>query len=290
MSRLIQHRKNDDFAAEMVENFAKRREHFEMYPWHKKALQLLNEQVDDYELLWIFHLDGNNNGKQELLKYFIEAHKFQYFSGDTTRGLVAKLDNKENNGYCFELLNKDQKKHSGFFTFIQGIKDQHVRNPYARSPESLWKYPISSKVVVVSDYMPNLEIYSLPRWVFFHTKLGRVNLNCELQGRRYKCSISSSIQSSNNGYSEIPCRTTDAELYKQYLDIYSDKLENLLFNELAFPKIVGQHRGIVLKMINNFKYLELKAYIEKKGLLEDSIAINTDFIRGQVASPSGMKT
>ncbi|KZR96030.1 Uncharacterized protein APZ42_009864, partial [Daphnia magna] len=113
------------------------------------------------------------------------------------------------------------------------------------------KVTLNNTVIVFANQLPNLDRLSLDRWVFFHTKLGPVGVNCIGHADDYyACTIDKENEiSSIKTCHQNPLPKKDSDAYQEYLDNYNvpRNLRLTAVNRLAFPNATS-HSGMILRL------------------------------------------
>ncbi len=71
--------------------------------------------------------------------------------------------------FIFDFARSDNSKINDFFLLIEDLKGRFLLSSKYRG---CVKTPRSNTIVVFTNQLPNLELLSMDRWEFFHTKLG----------------------------------------------------------------------------------------------------------------------
>ena len=135
-------------------------------PWQKMVLNALSQQ-NNWEVLWVFDYDGNS-GKTELSRYLMLKLNYQILKPAETHDMCGLIDSRCN-GYAFDLPRTDYSKLNEFFSLIEDLKGKFL---LSTKYKGTIKTPKSNKIVIFANQLPNLELLSMDRWQFFHTKFG----------------------------------------------------------------------------------------------------------------------
>ncbi len=186
----------------------------------------------------------------------------------------------EATGYCFDFVRMDASILETY-SFIENIKNKKV---YSGKYSGTRKRLRSRKVVVFSNFLPNMRVLSIDRWKFFHTKLGEVFFTGEpignglefknvLAREKNTCSIS-------NPKAKCKILLTDEEFFQEYLTLFNAEMTfSILYeNRLAFPSVGFAQRGTIKKLIKQRKIIELHKYVTENNCLQNSI-VPSDFIK-----------
>lgn len=135
-------------------------------PWQRDVVNALSNQ-SDRKVLWVFDFDGNS-GKNELSRYLMYKSNYQILKAGETRDICGMIESNSN-GYVFDFARSDNSKINDFFALIEDLKGRFLLSNKYRG---CVKTPQSNTIVVFANQLSNLELLSMNRWEFFHTKLG----------------------------------------------------------------------------------------------------------------------
>ena len=118
----------------------------------------------------------------------------------------------------------------------------------------------STTLLVFANFLPNLNVLSLDRWKFFHTKLGEVFVSCKPASEAtYVCSINRSENECDTLLDSSFTRgvnKTDQQMILEYLEAHTVDINfrMLCNNSLAFPAITTDHKFLLLRFIKNLQF------------------------------------
>lgn len=210
--------------------------------------------------------------------YLVLKKGFQKFKGSNASKMAHRIHGGAK-GFVIDITRADQKNYAQLFSFIEEIKDGDVHSSKYGGREVC----LSSRILVVfSNFIPNLKGLSIDRWVFYHTKLGLVNIKCAPSRDTYVNTIAMEMSCTAPSVfgKQVDEDIPDEELIKQYLQCSPGGLEILLKNKIAFPEINKSHHRTLKTMITLGEDKKLRKYVKKHDLLAGSILENSpDFIK-----------
>jgi hypothetical protein len=93
---------------------------------------------------------------------------YQILKAGETRDICGMIESNSN-GYVFDFARSDNSKINDFFALIEHLNGRFLLSSKYRG---CVKTPQSNTIVVFANQLPNLELLSMDRWEFFHTKHG----------------------------------------------------------------------------------------------------------------------
>ena len=143
----------------------------------------------------------------------------------------------------------------------------------------------STTLVVFANFLPNLSIFSLDRWKFFHTKLGEVFVSCKtgISEFTYACfldRIENKCDSALDPSAKKEIEKTDKQLIAEYLEVHKVDIsfQVLCDNSLSFPAVTIEHKHNLRRYIKNLQFHSFSSYVSEHNLLANSI-VEPDFIK-----------
>lgn len=268
----------------------------ELRPWQRKALSCINNQ-NNRELLWIFDFTGNS-GKTEMgnyLRYKLNFHQlapgkalnpdlkvllitpilflifnnYNYVSGSADNVCGQVKDSAA--GYFIDFT-RSRKKLQLSYDLMEAVKSGKMHSGKYHGCDKILK---NTKMVVFSNFLPNMLSLSLDRWSFFHTKLGIVYLECrDVAPNQYVCCLSrinkACTSKEDKLYSVVQ---HDRQFFDEYLALHNFDLNFRLLHEnsLAFPSVKDEHRADIRRMLKKKNFNGVIRYVKEKKLLKNSI-------------------
>lgn len=127
----------------------------ELRPWQSEALKVLEEQ-DDRQVLWVVDPVGNN-GKTTLAKYLTAVNDAFYVQNGKCTDIAYAYNYEE---YVVFDFTRSQEEHINY-SVIESFKNGLIFSPKYNSNMKLFR---PCKVIVMSNFMPDLSKLSKDRW------------------------------------------------------------------------------------------------------------------------------
>ena len=104
-----------------------------------------------------------------MCRYLTFKENYQLLKPSSSRDMCRLIDSRSA-GYVFDLSKSHSSKMNDFFALVEDLKNKYV---FSSKYKGCVKTPVSNKIVIFANQLPNLTFLSIDRWSFFHTKLGQ---------------------------------------------------------------------------------------------------------------------
>lgn len=128
----------------------------ELYGWQREIVDMLSTQTER-EVLWVYDTVGNT-GKTYLSNVLDFKHNYQSFMGGKYADMAYAIQ-CDRDGYVIDLARTSEE--FCCYNFMESIKNRRV---FSTKYDSGTKYLRSFRLVVFSNYLPDLSKLSRDRW------------------------------------------------------------------------------------------------------------------------------
>lgn len=140
----------------------------EPYPWQEAVINMVNEEPNSREILWVYDNVGNT-GKTHLCRYLVD-HKGAFY---TTNGKGADISYAyQGQGIvCFDFSRDTEERVN--YSIIEQIKNGILFSPKYESGQKRFNHP---HIIVMANFMPDRSKLSADRWVIIEILPDKVAL------------------------------------------------------------------------------------------------------------------
>jgi len=140
--------------------------HYEGVKWNKiqlKILDILDNNVDDREVNWIYDEDGNS-GKSYISKYLQLTRDTYYITGGKQNDILYGYQGQQNVVIDLARTYADNIEH--IYTIIENLKNGQYLSTKYETKQKLFEIP---HIIVMANFKPDMTKLSKDRWNIIDT-------------------------------------------------------------------------------------------------------------------------